>query len=569
MAITPAPGYMVDPNNPNAVVKAPTTATPGSYAAIQQQASQPSIAFGAVNTGPIPVSTLTSNATPYTPPPQPPMPQVAPTVTGAIAGATTPPPVTTPTESMSFSERLKTMLGSDANTFLSKPTSLAEKRTALRSEYDIAGKEKVVNDLSAQLASITAKYQTAPLILEQQAEGRGITTDVLNRQQAQAQRNYAIEALPITAALNAAQGRLDSANKNITELLGVIKEDQDATYTYQKDVLARAIDIASEDQKRELEARSAQLDAQKARQTQFNSLKEGFIQEAINAGDYTTAGRLANATNEQEVQNLFSQITAKTNTQLLGSASTGYFTYNPVTGETKRISGGGGGGTDGADAGVIPGLTPTQQADPFIKKLLASAGGKDLTDTSIQSLTKGLNVLGQLGTLQNSVQNISTGPITGLFRGANPWDTNAQSIKAQLNAIVPNLARGIYGEVGVLTDNDIKQYAKTIPNLTSTEDVRNAVLGITLDLIGKSIKNTLEVNAAAGRDVSRFVDLYTSMISQRDSIFNQIGVTKSFQELGITKKDEDIFGSVVGGQSTPSSSTGGFFSSIWKGITGQ
>ena len=184
-------------------------------------------------------------------------------------------------------------------------------------------------------------------------------------------------------------------------------------------------------------------------------------------------------------------------------------------------------------------------------------------------------MLGQLGVLQTNVKDTNTGPILGLFRGANPWDTNAQTIKAQLNAIVPNLARGIYGEVGVLTDNDIKTYAKTLPNLTSTEDVRNAVLGVTLDLIGKSIKNTLQVNAAAGRDVSGFVDLYTEMQSTRESIFSQIpgykgASTPSLSSLGITPDEQNLFQSVVGVSSSTSQTTsGGFFSNIWKALTGN
>ena len=87
---------------------------------------------------------------------------------------------------------------------------------------------------------------------------------------------------------------------------------------------------------------------------------------------------------------------------------------------------------------------------------------------------------------------------------------------------MPNLARGVYGEVGVLTDNDIKTYSKTLPNLKSTEDVRNAVLGITVDLIAKSIKRNLEVNAANQKDVSGFVDIYTNMMETRNGIFSQI-----------------------------------------------
>lgn len=165
---------------------------------------------------------------------------------------------------------------------------------------------------------------------------------------------------------------------------------------------------------------------------------------------------------------------------------------------------------------------PKSDMDAFTQNLLNTQGGKPLTDTTIQKLDKGLTVLSQLGVLQANVKDVKTGPIVGQFKGANPWDTNAQTIKASLNAIVPNLARGIYGEVGVLTDNDIKTYSKTLPNLTSTEAVRNAVLYITLDMIGKSISNTLNVNAAAGRDVSGFVDIYTEMQNTKNSILSTI-----------------------------------------------
>lgn len=190
---------------------------------------------------------------------------------------------------------------------------------------------------------------------------------------------------------------------------------------------------------------------------------------------------------------------------------------NSKTGQTIRNLG-------TADSSNIPSpvVSPEQMNDPFIKKILATKGGSKLADTSIQKLDKGLTVLGQLGVLQANIQDVKTGPVLGLFRGNNPWDTNAQTIKSSINAIVPNLARGVFGEVGVLTDNDIKIYSKTLPTLTSTEEVRNAILYITLDMIGKSIKNTLNVNASAGRDVSGFVDIYTEMEAAKNSILSTI-----------------------------------------------
>jgi hypothetical protein len=64
----------------------------------------------------------------------------------------------------------------------------------------------------------------------------------------------------------------------------------------------------------------------------------------------------------------------------------------------------------------------------------------------------------------------ATGPVVGFFRNLNPYDTTAQAFLAKLRATVPNLARGVFGEVGVLTDADIKNYMATLPNIKAPQD---------------------------------------------------------------------------------------------------
>jgi hypothetical protein len=51
--------------------------------------------------------------------------------------------------------------------------------------------------------------------------------------------------------------------------------------------------------------------------------------------------------------------------------------------------------------------------------------------------------------------------------------------------------------VGVLTDNDIRLYAQTIPNLRQTKDVQKAVLAMTLDVVAGGYKRQLQTLAAA------------------------------------------------------------------------
>jgi len=133
-----------------------------------------------------------------------------------------------------------------------------------------------------------------------------------------------------------------------------------------------------------------------------------------------------------------------------------------------------------------------------------SQGGKDLDATRVQSLAKFGQSLEQISNLQKNIKKEDTGPIIGAIRSYNPYDSNAQSLKAQLNSLIPNLARGVYGEVGVLTDNDIANYQKTVPSLKSTADTNKLVLAMTMKAIQNGFKSQLQTEAASGRDVSQF-----------------------------------------------------------------
>lgn len=73
-----------------------------------------------------------------------------------------------------------------------------------------------------------------------------------------------------------------------------------------------------------------------------------------------------------------------------------------------------------------------------------------------------------------------------------------------MNSLVPNIARGVYGEVGVLTDQDVELYKKTLPNIRSTEDTNKLVLAMTLSAMINGFKTQLQIDGSAGRDVSGF-----------------------------------------------------------------
>ena len=155
--------------------------------------------------------------------------------------------------------------------------------------------------------------------------------------------------------------------------------------------------------------------------------------------------------------------------------------------------------------------------------MAASAWWDKLGDTSKASIWKLVNVINQIWDINRLLSEwdknitdsnwnkIDISPITWWLRWKNPWDTNAQELKATLQATVPNLARWVYWEVWVLTDNDIANYIKTIPNLTQTKDVQTAILAMTLRTLRNSLDWVIENNSSAWVDMSWYKLYYKKL----------------------------------------------------------
>ena len=153
-----------------------------------------------------------------------------------------------------------------------------------------------------------------------------------------------------------------------------------------------------------------------------------------------------------------------------------------------------------------------------------SKGGRFLTQGELKPITDIQTIVGQAETLTRLINEVDTGPIFGIIKSANTYDTKAQEMKAAITAIVPKLARGVYGEVGVLTDADIENYSRTIANLKNTSDVNKAVMAMTLDIATRSLANQLNSLSAGGRDVSRFESIYQGMNEKASKIKSELGV---------------------------------------------
>lgn len=114
------------------------------------------------------------------------------------------------------------------------------------------------------------------------------------------------------------------------------------------------------------------------------------------------------------------------------------------------------------------------------KSMKVDQSGKDLDD------------------LEAQFRSTTTGPIVGFFRGLNPYDTTAQVFKAKLFATVPNLARGVFNEVGVLTDSDVQNYLKTLPNLKTPQERGEALIAQLRQVLERQRSNLKSVVEGQG-----------------------------------------------------------------------
>lgn len=186
-----------------------------------------------------------------------------------------------------------------------------------------------------------------------------------------------------------------------------------------------------------------------------------------------------------------------------------------------------------AAKGTLGGTT----GDPVQDIILASSryGDKRLTDSQLEKIQKATTALGGMETLQGLLSQGKdglslTGPVKGRARNLISQlggDADARAINATIQGLIPTIARGIFGEVGVLTDADINNYKKTVPNIVSTEDQNKLVSIIMYDVLSRSLKSTLTSNAQNQTNVSGFANTYTDVNNRVNKLKSELGVVES------------------------------------------
>lgn len=204
----------------------------------------------------------------------------------------------------SYGQRVDSYKKSMGITDTRAPQSVVDTYNNEKNTLGIDQKQQTVNDLTAKLSAINAEAGATSLT----EGGQFSTKAVSGAVQSQIERERAIRALPVSAELQAAQGNLTAANNQLTTLVQLVQKDIDNKYQYQKDQINYAMQYADADQKAALQKQADALEAKKEANQNLTTLKQTFIEAAIKAGDYKTAGALAAATDTATLQSLGGKI---------------------------------------------------------------------------------------------------------------------------------------------------------------------------------------------------------------------------------------------------------------------
>jgi hypothetical protein len=129
--------------------------------------------------------------------------------------------------------------------------------------------------------------------------------------------------------------------------------------------------------------------------------------------------------------------------------------------------------------------------------------GKTVTATDTKRLSDFNSVIYTLNVIEEKLRKIEQrGPIVGQVRGRNPYDPDAQEIENLVTSVVPGLARGVFGEVGVLTDTDVARYMKLVPNIRTAPESARRAFGNLRDKVSASKYSILKELEDFGYDVS-------------------------------------------------------------------
>lgn len=154
-----------------------------------------------------------------------------------------------------------------------------------------------------------------------------------------------------------------------------------------------------------------------------------------------------------------------------------------------------------------------QMSDKSKPKTESGMPLKALGDTELKTIKDIQNTaysINKIRALADTISTLKRGPIAGRILGKNPYDVELQALERLVNQTVPGMARGVFGEVGVLTDEDVNRYRQMLASVKDDPKLAGVILDELQEKIDSAYQISLDTYNKGGRDVSGFDTAWNS-----------------------------------------------------------
>lgn len=382
----------------------------------------------------------------------------------------------------------------------------AEARSEMAETSGVNKARQRTKDITTQLSILARNLDTAEIQATEQARGTLELQSFLDTKKQRVRNQAAVQANRLMAEQSMLDGNIQTAQTFIDNAIAAEFEPQKQIIEMKKTQLESIQDDLTAAEKREWDVQMKTLDKEDKAIERVRDLKMTLAKNGL-------------------PMSKMAELDGKTEDEILSVASN-YLMSPKEKMEIQKL------GLDIKKS--VMELSQAQQfidgttGDPTLDIITGSQrfGDKRLTDSQLEKIQQATNALGSMETLQGLlIQGRDgvdlTGPLKGRTRTLMTQlggDADAAAINATIQGLIPTVARGIFGEVGVLTNADIENYKKTVPNLNSTEEQNQLITLVMYDVLSRSVKNTLVTNAQNQANVSGFASTYMDVESRIDTL---------------------------------------------------
>ena len=376
--------------------------------------------------------------------------------------------------------------------------------------------EKDIQDLNSLINQKTRSIQNQLL----DEEGRVVPKAFVTGRQAIIQQRGAADIASLGALLDAKNGMLSNAQEKLNQSLQISQAVQKAEIGEKQariNLLKEITGVSQDEEQKEVDKLQAEAKKFEEERDAISSIALQAMQSGAGAdeiqritqskskdeaiGNATSLGRAAKldaAFKNAQIGKIGFDMQQARNAVARAQAESNNLNFNP---DSEFAI--------GSPENVVAWLSKSSNSD------------KNIDQAQREQITQGLRAVSSVEALNDILfdgkEPLSTGRVSGRWlnvKKAVQEEVTAKEFEALVIGLVPTAARGLFGEVGVLTDTDTERYKQLIGNTKNTQEENAAIQTILIDVAAKSIGTTLETAARSNQNVSGFTGRYIDVVER-------------------------------------------------------